>query len=324
MDKYIIAFKKNRTVKFIIDFLQRKHIPGYPEIAWYAVLMFCIRWIDQRDMKLRARSLSFSFFLSLFPSAIFFFTLIAYLPFTKSHDILFIFSQIIPEKAFKLVSATIDDILHHQRGGLLSIGFISAMYFSTNGFHSLMNLLNIYSNQKETRTFLKQRIVAFILAFVVSTSLIISLFLVTFGTRMIRLLNKMEYFPSKTTPFLLSGLTYLIVIGICLTIVSTIYFWAPNRTRKFKFFSPGSVFATISILATSIMFSFYVNHFNSYNKLYGSIGAIIVILILIYENTYMLLLGFELNVTIDKTVAQFRREKKKNKVIFLKSEAEIN
>ena len=317
---------KNKFVREGITFLKAKHIPGYVEISWFALLEFCIRWADQRDMKMRARSLSFSFFLSLFPSAIFFFTLIAYLPFTKTHDILFLLSQIVPENTFKVISSTINDILHHQRGSLLSVGFITAMYFSTNGFHSLMNLLNIYSNQKETRPFFKQRIVAFILAFTVSVALLIAVLLLTFGSRGIRLMNKLEYFPSHSTPILLSGLNYLIVVGICMTIVSTIYFWAPSKTRKFRFISPGSVFATISILFTSSVFSFYVNHFNSYNKVYGSIGAVIVVMMLIYINTYIILLGFELNVTIDRTLQSIRKNAhhvKSNKVIYLRNDFEV-
>lgn len=312
-------FTRNRFILSSIGFLQKKHIPGYPEISWYAVLEFCIRWIDQRDMKMRARSLSFSFFLSLFPSAIFFFTLIAYMPFTKYYDILLVFSKIMPDSSFKLVRATLEDILHHQRGSLLSIGFVTAIYFSTNGFHSLMNYLNIYANQKETRPFFKQRIVAIILAITVSLSLLVAVFLITFGTKLIK-----GYLPSTTKPFLLSGLNYLIVIGICLTIVSSIYYWAPSRTRKFKFISPGSVFATISILLTTSLFSFYVNHFNSYNKVYGSIGAVIVVMMLIYINTYITLLGFELNVTIDKTIRELKQTKgiKYNRVVYLRSNSE--
>ncbi len=323
MNKLLTSILQNKIVRRVISFLREKHIPGYVEISWFALIEFCVRWVDQRDMKMRARSLSFSFFLSLFPSAIFFFTLIAYLPFTKSHDILLFLSKIIPANSFKMVSSTINDIIHHQRGGLLSLGFITAMYFSTNGFHSLMNLLNIYSNQKETRPFLKQRIVAFILAFTVSVALLTSVFLLTFGSRMIRLLNNMDYFPSQTTPILLGVLNYLVVIGICLTIVSTIYFWAPSKTRKFKFISPGSVFATISILITSNVFSFFVNHFNSYNKVYGSIGVVIVVMMLIYINTYIIMLGFELNVTIDRTIVALRKQTHKiktNKVIYLRNE----
>lgn len=323
MNEKLSFISQNKFVKTITQFLKRKHIPGYLQISWFAVLEFCIRWIDQRDMKMRARSLSFSFFLSLFPSAIFFFTLIAYLPFTKYYDILSVFSRVLPETSFNAVKHTLDDILHHQRGSLLSIGFITAIYFSTNGFHTLMNYLNIYSNQKETRPFFKQRIVAIILAVTVSVSLLIAVLLITFSSKFIKYADKMKYFPSFTAHLLLSGLNYLIVIGICLTIVSSIYYWAPNKTRKFKFISPGSVFATISIIITSSVFSFYVNQFNSYNKIYGSIGAIIVVLMLIYINTYIILLGFELNITIDKSVVQLKSEKKTNKVIYLRSDIEI-
>jgi len=323
MNEKFSFFTQNRFVKKVTLFLKRKHIPGYPEVSWFAVLEFCIRWVDQRDMKMRARSLSFSFFLSLFPSAIFFFTLIAYMPFTKYYDILSLFSRVMPETSFNAVKHTIDDILHHQRGSLLSLGFITAIYFSTNGFHTLMNYLNIYSNQKETRPFFKQRIVAIILAVTVSLALFIAVLLITFSSKFIHYADKMKYFPSITTPALLGGLNYLIVIGICLSIVSSVYYWAPSKTRKFRFISPGSVFATISIIITSSLFSFYVNQFNSYNKIYGSIGAIIVVLMLIYINTYIILLGFELNITIDRSVKELKvDEKKTNKIIYLRSEAD--
>jgi membrane protein len=314
------AFLNNKGLQAVVLFLQRKSFPGYPQISWYAVIGHIFRWVDDREMTLRARSLSFSFFLALFPTAIFFFTLIAYLPLKKSPDqIISFLSEVIPKSTFTYIRATLLDILKHQRGQLLSFGFLSAIYFSTNGFHSLMNLLNSYSRQKETRTFFKQRIVAVILAVMVSVSILASILLITLGTLAIKTVNKLKYFPSVTTPWLLGILNYLIVIGICLTIVSTIYYLAPSKVRRFRFFSPGSVFATISIIITTALFSFYVNAFNSYNKVYGSIGALIVVMIVIYFNTYILLMGFELNYTLNKTIAKLPkgRDVKSNTVIDL-------
>lgn len=322
MKKYKRTVLHSKAMKSLIQFLQRRKFPGYPEISWYAVIEFFIRWVDQKDMQMRARSLSFSFFLALFPSAIFFFTLIAYLPFTRSHDqILFFFSEVMPASAFATVRETLEDILKHQRSGLLSIGFFSAIYFSTNGFHSLMNSFNKYSHQRETRPFYKQRIVAVILACTVSLSLLFSVTLITGGAYLIKMMDKLKYFPSKTTPLLLGLLNYVIVTGICLTVIATIYYFAPSKKRKFKFISPGVVFATISIMVTMSLFSFYVNEFNSYNKVYGSIGALIVIMLIIYFNTYIILLGFEFDVTIDKAVEETSKGRpiKANSITYLRA-----
>jgi membrane protein len=316
---------RSKPVKFLIRLTQRKAFPGYPEVSWYAVIEFFIRWIDQRDMKMRASSLSFTFFLALFPSVIFFFTLIAYIPFGRTTDeILSLFSDIMPESAFETVETTLTDILGNQRKGLLSIGFLSAVYFSTEGFHSLMNTLNKYGKSRETRPFWKQRLVAFILGIVVAVSILLSVLMITVGSFVIDLLDQFKYFPSRITPLLLSLLSYVIVAGIVLTIVSTIYYLAPNKNGKWKFISPGSVFACITIMVSTSMFSLYVNEFNSYNKVYGSIGVLIVIMMLIYINTYILLLGYELNVSIDKAAEETSKGNKikANRVVYLKAVAE--
>jgi membrane protein len=319
------SFSHKKIVVPALRYLKKKSFPGYPEISWYAILEHIVKWIDDREMTLRARSLSFSFFLALFPTVIFFFTLLAYLPLKKTpEEIISFLSEVMPKSTFIYIRVTLLDILKHQRGGLLSFGFLFAIYFSTNGFHSLMNLMNRYSHQKETRTFFKQRLVAIILAIIVSVAILVSILLITLGTWGLKTVNKLTYFPSATTPWLLAILNGIIVIGICLTIVSTIYYLAPSKSRKFKFFSAGSVCATISIIFTTTLFFLYLNAFNSYNKVYGSIGALIVVMIVIYFNTYILLMGFELNSTIEKTIDNLPQHKgtKSNAVVYLDKETE--
>ena len=317
----------SRPVKSGIRFLSSKPFPGYKGVSWYAVTEFFIRWIDTKDMQIRASSLSFTFFLALFPSAIFVFTLIAYLPFGHAHeDILKFFSQILPPSAYQTIESTLQDILKKQHGGLLSLGFLSAMYFSTNGFVSLMNALNRYGKQKERRSFWKQRLVALILSLVVSFSLLISVVMVTVGNFLIDFFDRLKYFPSRVTPALLFLLNYTVVAAIILTIVSSVYYFAPshNKRSKWKFFSPGSLFACIIILLTTMGFSYYVNQFDSYNKVYGSIGVLIVIMLLIYINTYILLLGYEFNVAIDKTAQEIKTggNIKANRIIVLRESAQ--
>ena len=233
------------------------------------------------------------------------------------------FEKLLPTSAYKAAQTTLVDILNNQRGGLLSLGFLTAMYFSTNGFVSLMNALNKYGRQKETRSFWKKRIVAIILATIVSISLLIAVGLLTVGNFTIKHLDKLAYFPSKITPVLLVLLNISIVAVLILFFISMIFYLAPNHNKQWRFISPGAVFACVSILLTTLVFSGYINAFNTYNKVYGSIGVLIVIMLLIYINTYILLLGYELNISIDKAAKEIKTYKaiKANRVVVLKKEA---
>lgn len=311
-----------RPVKWLYRVTQRVPFPGIKDISLYAVLEFFVRSISKKDLQMRTSALSFTFFLALFPSTIFFFTLIAYLPFHSNHDkILFFIQELIPKNAYLTIQDTLNDILKHQRGKLLSIGFISAMYFSTNGFHSLMNSLNKYSHFKETRTFWKQRFVALGLSIFVSVLLLLSVLLITVGTISIKWLAQKHLIPNWGVAYTLNVANYVVVAFLCLIIIASIFYYAPAKSKPLRFFSAGALFSCIVILITMTGFSYYVNQFNTYNKVYGSIGVLIVIMMLIYINTYILLLGYELNVAIDLALDQENRNKnrrlKVNKITYL-------
>lgn len=299
-------------------------MPGNREVSVYAVLEFFIRNIGKSDLNLRASALSFTFFLALFPTVIFFFTLIAYLPLKYSTDeILFFIEGSIPSNVYVTIKETLTDILDNQRGSLLSIGFFSAMYFSTNGFHSLMSQLNRYSHIKENRPFWKQRLVAIGMAFFVTILIILSVLMVTTGTVLISYLEKVKFWPDKSIPWLISGFNLLVVGFIVIGIVGAIYYLAPAKRPNWTFFSTGSISATFIILVTTYGFSQYVNNFNSYNKVYGSIGVLIVIMMLIYINTFILLLGYELNVAVDQALGQAKknqiRRSSENRIIYIET-----
>jgi membrane protein len=315
---------RSTLAKVMMKFLENKPFPGSNEVSWLAVVDFFVRRVDTRDIGLRTSALSFTFLLALFPSVIFIFTIIAYLPFAaNANQVIAFLSTIMPDKAFQAIRSTLDDILKNQRGGLLSVGFLAAMYFSTNGFVALMKLLDKYSVQRKSkRSFWKQRVVALILSLIASFSLLVSVLFLTLGNYMIKLLNEFAYFPSKATPILLQVLNYSIVVVIVFTIVSAIYFLAPSKQSKWRFITPGSVFASSIIIITTIAFSTYVNQFNTYNKVYGSIGVLIVIMMLIYINTYILLLGYELNVAIDHTTKAKGQAMKVNRIIMLQEPTE--
>jgi membrane protein len=322
---YLMIVRKallQKPIKWLVNKASSISMPGTREVSLYAVIEFFVRNMGKSELNLRASALAFNFFLALFPTVIFFFTLIAYLPLKyKPDEILFFIAQAIPPSTFETIKETLADILKNQRSGLLSVGFLSALYFSTSGFHNLMDLLNKFTYENETRPFWKQRLLAIGLSLFITVLILVSVLMVTVGTVLISYLEKVKYFPGSTIPTLIAGFNILVAGFIVLGIVSAIYYYAPARHRKLNFFSVGAISATIIILLTTYGFSQYINHFNSYNKLYGSIGALLVVLMLIYINTFILLLGYDINVAIERALTQAKKKKitvnEENRIIFL-------
>ena len=270
-------------------------LPGFEGLSLYIVTKFFFHGIRNGSINMRASSLAFSFFLALFPSIIFLFTLIPYILIDHFQDSLFNLMQtFLPKAAFKATEETIADIIKNPHGGLLSVGFISALYFSTNGFNAMINSFTETYHDIETRTAVAQRLVSLLMVLVSTLLIAIAIILIVFSEVVLNLILKAD----GITFFMVHLGKYIILIGVCLCFISFNYYMGPKRKNKFRFLSPGSILATFLTILASILFAFYVNHFGNYNKLYGSIGTLIVIMMWIYIVSLILLLGFDLNVSI--------------------------
>lgn len=270
-------------------------LPGFEGLSLYLVTKFFFKGLRNGALNMRATSLSFSFFLALFPTVIFLFTLIPYIPIQDFNAYLFgLMQKIMPAAAFEATESTITDILSNKKGGLLSLGFFTALYFSTNGFNAMINAFNETYHEIETRKPLQQRLVSFYMLFLTVILLSVSITILIyseFGFKHIQLNNKALF-------YVINIFKWLIVGGMCYAIISFNYFIGPKRKKGWRFFSAGSMFATVFIIIATMGFAYYVNNFGNYNKLYGSIGTLIVIMMMIYINSLILLLGFDLNVSI--------------------------
>jgi membrane protein len=303
--------QKNSVYAGVTGYLKRTSLPGFQGVPIYTVLVFLLREIEDEDMQLRGSSLAFNFFIALFPAIIFLFTLIPYIPISGLQEqILSLFRELLPATAFAAASATLEDILGNQRGGLLSLGFFMALYFSTNGIHAMMNAFNKYNLSTERRTQLRQRITSVGLTFLVGFVLLFSILLITFSELVMNWITSKDIISAPLVNILIIIIRWLITMGLLFLIFSSLYFYGPSRKRRWRFITPGSTLATgLSLLAT-IGFTAYVNQFNSYNKLYGSIGTLLVVMIIIYFNSLILLIGFELNASIDKSIRARNKELK--------------
>ncbi len=278
-------------------------LPGFDGMPLYDVLAFFIRGMQKGYISVRASSIAFSFFLSLFPAILVFFTLIPYIPIENFQDALFdLMKQIIPEDAFIMVESTLEDIIKRPRKGLLSFGFLMTLYFSTKGIRSMIQAFNSTYHSVETRKWLKQRVTSVFLILVISTLVIVAISLIIFGTGALKILVEKDILLTKTTYYLIQVGKWIVIVAMFFFVISFLYYFGPVKKERYRFISAGSSLATLLALLISLVFNYYIGNFSKYNTLYGSIGTLIVFLLWIYFNSIILLIGFELNASISQAV----------------------
>jgi membrane protein len=288
-----------RLINKIVSWSREFIFPGFDGVPLYDVTRFFWSGITKGSIGLRASAFSFNFFLSLFPAIIFFFTIIPYIPIPHFQDTLMQTMQdIIPDRIYQTVQSTLIDVIKQPHGGLLSLGFVLAMYFSTNGINYLILAFNQSIHQQETRPFYIQQMVAMLLVFIISIIIIIAISLITIGPPVLRFLVEYGIIKNNFTFLLIGIIRWLVIIGMFLFAFSFLYYLAPAGKTKFRFISAGSTLSTILTIAASIGFNYYVNNFSKYNTLYGSIGTLMMVMIWINFNAFVVLIGFELNASI--------------------------
>ena len=278
-----------------------KHItlPGFDGVPLYDVAVFFFRGLTQGYITSRAAAISYSVFLAIFPFLIFLFAIIPFIPIDNfQQSLLGIIQDFMPRMAFESVKETIIDIITHPRSSLLILNLILTLYFSTNGINSLIEAFNNTYHDHESRSSFKQYIVSIFIVLINSLLLIMAIGLITFGSSLLAWILPDSIQNSPFTIFLLEMLRWLIIIGLLLMAISLIYYLAPARQKTFRFFTAGSLLATLLIVITTLLFNFYVDHFSSYNALYGSLGTLMIVLVWIYINAISLIIGFELNASI--------------------------
>jgi membrane protein len=271
---------------------------GFAGLSIYDVTIFFIKGLEEGAITTRASSLAFNFFLAFFPSIIVFFTLIPYIPINGFQNTLIeILSNILPPSTNTVTFETMQDIINNPRGGLLSIGFLLALYFSTNGMSSLIQAFNSSYHIRENKSIIKQQILSLALTLILSILVFLTILLIIFGKATIMYLIEYQII-SENKIFILNSAKLTILFIMLFLGITTIFNLGPAIKSKTKIFSPGAIFATIFIVITSIAFSYYIDNFSQYNKIYGSIGTLMIILLWIYFNAIILLTGFELNASI--------------------------
>ena len=293
-------------VKFLIRKSKRIHIWGFRGIPLYDVVRFFFQQVRRSGLTERASSIAFNLVMAIPPACIFLFTLIPFLPIGGFVEELyqFIRDTLPGQSDHAVIIGFMQDFLEQPRSGLLSFGFILALYFSSSAMIGIMRSFNKDYIGFRKRTVLQVRGVAIMLTLTVFLLFIVSIIALISRSKVLEWLGVESEF-WKT---IIINSRWIVVILLFFYTISFIYRYAPAVHKKWKFLSPGAILATFLMIVFTMLFSFWVTNFGNYHKLYGSISTILIVMLLIYFNSLVLLIGFELNVSLNslKKIAEQR------------------
>lgn len=294
-------FLNSFPVRFVIRKSRSIFPPGFQGLALYDVAAFFIQQVQKVGLQQRASSVAFNFLMAIPAAVIFLLNLIPYMPISRqlTPQLLDLTNKIIRDReTYLAVESFLNDFLSTPRSGLLSLGFFLTAYYASNAMMGIMQTFNKSLIRSTRRNFIESRWMAIKLTTLVIFFVIVSLILsVVQG----ELLNKLLHWLDIKNPSLISlidSLRYLVIFALIFYAIAFIYKYAPAIHKRWRLNSPGTILASFLTILTTFLFSFYVSHFGSYNKLYGSIGTILIIMLLTYINSMILLIGYELNVSI--------------------------
>jgi membrane protein len=250
----------------------------------------------------RAAALAFYFLLSLFPLLIFLLNLISFLPDAQKTVFVWL-RQVMPVAAIGLLNEWVEEVLRSRSGGLLSLSLLFALWSASTGLGALMKALNVAYEVEEGRAFWKSQLVALGLTVTLSLLVLGGAVLLTFGDALV---NQVTRWLGYETVFdvLLRIARYLIGFAMLLFGIGVIYYAAPNVKKRWRWITPGAVFAVVTIIIVSFLFSTYLRVAPSYAATYGSIGAVIILMLWLYLTGLILVIGGEINSEIDNAAGE--------------------
>tara|TARA_B100000809_G_scaffold266787_1_gene331577 strand:- start:18524 stop:19426 length:903 start_codon:yes stop_codon:yes gene_type:complete len=286
-------------IEKIASLSKKVKIPGLEGMSLYNLLHMYIVGIVRGGLTSRAGGISYSFFMAIFPFMLFMLTLIPFIPVEGFQEgFMELISEAVPSKTYDAVIPIFDDIANNKYGGLLSFGFLVSIFLMTNGINAIFGGFEYSYHVTEVRSAVKGYIIS------LGTSLLMSVLLIL--TVVVTILFKfgLDFLIQKgwlSDQFLwLENMRYLIFLFMIFTTVSLLYYFGTKEGKESSFFSPGAILTTVLYIFTFYGFGIYVEKFAKYNELYGSIGTLLIMMLFIWLNSIIVLLGFELNASILK------------------------
>ena len=290
--------EKIPILRSLVRFLKRVKLSWLEGLSLYDLLELYVIGIAEGALSNRAGAIAFSFFMALFPFALFILNLIPYIPIEGfQDDFLKFVSDGVPPNTYYAIENIINDILHNSHSGLLSSGFLLSIFLMANGLNSILGGFETSRHVLVKRGFFHQYFVAVGMSLVLSFLLILTVAIIVVFEVFIQKLTAHELLSEQIPLIVLSRYGFLILMILITT--SVLFKFGTKHDKSRSFISIGSVFSTIFTLIISYFFGIWVIRFSQYNQLYGSIGTLLIVMFYIWINCMILLLGFELNATIN-------------------------
>jgi membrane protein len=295
-------------------FLERYHPFGFGGLNLWEISSFLVIAFSDVRTTMRSASISFRIFLAFFPAIITLFTLIPFIPIENFQEDVFLgIKSILPGDTFQFIEGTLYDLINKKQSTLLSIGFVLMFYYASASMNAIMQAFQTSHHIEVSAHPFLVRVISFIMMLVLGIVFLLAMILTSLSESTFLAMHEKGLIGDKgIIPFLTFG-QWTIAISFVYCIITILYNSGMNmRIRKnWKFFNTGSIFTTVLLIVTSFGFSFFLENFAQFNKLYGSLGTLMVILIWLNLNMVILLVGFDLNALIRKKLRSSRLSKHK-------------
>jgi membrane protein len=285
-----------------VHYLDTLRPPGFQGLSLWYVSSFFAESIVKGQLATRASAISFRIFLAFFPAIIILLTLIPYIPIDDFQKSLFdSIRGFFPGDTFSLFEETLDDLINQKHSGLLSLGTVLLLYYASNSINAILIGFNQSYHFEDKSHPLVMRISSIILIFVLGFIMLLAVVVLVFSGVIFEYLHQVGIIGDRGYLPILNVAKWAVSITLVYAIISTLYnVGVRKRIRRWTFWNVGATLATLSFVVTSLAFAYFVNNFATYNKLYGSLGTLMVLLIWLNINCVIVLIGFDLNVSIRK------------------------
>ncbi len=295
------------VVNVFVRFFKKIKLPGLEGLSFYDLLELYVTGIVKGALTTRASAIAFSFFTALFPFLLFVLFIIPYVPIDdfKIEFLKFLESFLPPTTSDFFFQNIFENIDQSQRGGLLSSVFVLSLLLMANGVNAVFSGFENSYHEQLTRNVFRQYLYALGVALILALLLILTIaflgyFQIYVVQRLFDTLQNKGYEVASQSVFWVNVVKYVFFVFMVYIATATLYYFGTKEGRHSRFFSVGALFTTILILVSSYLFGIYIENFSQYNKLYGSIGALLILLFYLWLNSNILLLGYELNASLNK------------------------
>lgn len=303
LKRWTVKFMRSKPIAKATTVSKKLVLPGFSGLTFYQVIKFTWAGIQKGRITNRAAAVSFRILLSLPPVLIVLLSIIPFIPIENFQDNLLMYiSKTMPENAYSLVEQTLNDLITKKQQTLISISFILALFYASNAIQAILDGFSHSYNIEKSQSIIIQYARSFGLMLVFSFAMTIGVALITFSGPVLSYLQELNIIGGDIFVFLIEFAKWIFVIILFEIAISLLY--RAGHSGKWRAINAGASFATLGFIIVSSLFGWYVNSFATYNKLYGSVGTVLVVMLWLYFNSIVLLIGFEINAGIAKAKTQ--------------------